>query len=501
MRRRALILLTVVSAAGVCAPGCGRPERPVQPVRMRIGVGAPPKGTPTSGFGSVIGQITNETWLTLRPDGQPAERVVNAWRWDDSRTVLRLTLRKDVYFHDGTRLTPELAAAVLSRSVTNREALSLASVRSVVPVGDDGIELRLTERNALLLTDLALASVLMPDRPGVGTGPFSLVKRDPLEAVLRAFPRYYRGRPAIDEIDVTNYSTQRKAWTALMRGEIDMLHEVSRDAVDFVEAETTVKTYTIPRRYYIPLVFSVRHRVLKRAAVRQAINEAVDRAALVRDGLHGRGQPADGPIWPQEWMYAAPAEPFVYDPDSARRKLDAAGLKAKSILGGGVPARFSFTCLVFASDSRFERLAILVQKQLADVGIEMRLLPLAQADLEARLRSGDFDAFLFEMVARPASWVYEFWRSREGSFLNTGYRSADATLDAIRNASSDDAMRAGFAELARVFHDDPPAAFLAWQETSRAVSTRFDVMPEQQRDIMINPWQWRPAAPVTQASR
>ena len=28
----------------------------------------------------------------------------------------------------------------------------------------------------------------------------------------------------------------------MMRGEIDMLHEVSRDAAEFVEAETTVKT-------------------------------------------------------------------------------------------------------------------------------------------------------------------------------------------------------------------------------------------------------------------
>jgi peptide/nickel transport system substrate-binding protein len=469
---------------------------------MRIGIGMPPKGgTPASGFGAVIGMITRETWLTLLPDGRVAERVASAGQWDDTRTVLRLTLRKDLYFHDGTRLTPELAATLLSRSVKNQETLSLASVRSVIPVGDDAVELRLAERNAFLLSDLAQATVLLPDQPGIGIGPFQLVKRDPLEAVLHPFPRYYRGRPAIDEIRVTNYGTQRKAWTALMRGEIDMLHEVSRDAIDFVDSETTVRTYAFPRSFYIPLVFNVRHKVLKLPAVRQAINEAVDRAALVRDGLHGRGQAADGPIWPKEWFYAAPATPFAYTPESARRRLDAAGLKAKPMPGGAVPARFSFTCVVFASDSRFERLALLVQKQLADVGIEMKLLPLPQADLETRLRTGDFDAFLFEMAARPASWVYEFWRSHDGSLLNTGYRSADAVLDAIRNAGSDEAMRAGFAELARVFHDDPPAAFLAWQESSRAVSTRFDVAPEQQRDIMNNLWQWRPVAPLTRAAR
>jgi hypothetical protein len=43
-------------------------------------------------------------------------------------------------------------------------------------------------------------------------------------------------------------------------------------------------------------------------------------------------------------------------------------------------------------------------------------------------------------------------------------------------------------------HDDPPAAFLAWQATSRAVSTKFDVAPEENRDIITNAWLWRPAA-------
>lgn len=466
---------------------------------MRIGVGAPPKGTSMSGFGSVLRQITTESWLALGADGHEAPRLASAWRWDDSRTVLRLTLRKDVYFHDGTQLTPELAAAVLRRSVKNAEALSLAGVKSVEPTGDDGVEIRLTARNAFLLSDLTAVLVSMPDRPVIGTGPFSLVKRDPGEAVLRAFPRYYRGRAAIDEIDVTNYQTQRKAWTAMMRGEIDMLHEVSRDALEFVAAETTVKTYEFPRPFYIPLVFNVRHGVLKLPTVRQAINEAVDRAALVRGGLNGRGRRSDGPIWPEDWM-SAPAEPFDYSPDSARRRLDAAGLKARPGRNGGPPARFSFTCLVFASDSRFERLAVLVQKQLADVGIEMKLLPLPQSDLEARLRSGEFDAFLFEMAARPVSWVYEFWRSHDGSLLNTGYHSADAALDRIRGSGSDEEMRAGYADLARVLHDDPPAAFIAWQETSRAVSTRFDVANQRQRDIMSNLWLWRPG-PANQASR
>ena len=83
---------------------------------------------------------------------------------------------------------------------------------------------------------------------------------------------------------------------------------------------------------------------------------------------------------------------------------------------------------------------------------------------------------------------HEFWRSHEGALVNSGYRSADAILDRIRTARSDDEVRAAVAELERLMHEDPPAAFLAWQSTSRAVSTKFDVAAEEDRDILNNLW-------------
>lgn len=468
---------------------------------MRIGVGAPPKGSPRSGASFVITSLVNEPWLTARTDGRQAARIATGWTWDNTHTVLRLKLRPDVYFHDGTKLTPELATGILRRSVAEKAAFSFASVQSVTVSGADGIEVRLSEPNAFLLPDLSIGSVRLPDHPDIGTGPFRIVKRDAQDAVLGAFPQYYRGRPAVSEIDITNYPTQRKAWAALMRGEIDMLHEVSRDAAEFVRAETTVKSYSFPRSYYIPLVFNVRHPILRNAEVRKAINEALDKPTLVRDGLNGRGRPADGPIWPEHWAYSAPAQPFVFNPSAARMRLDNAGLRERGGAGGSMPGRFSFTCLVFASDPRFERLAVLAQKQLGDVGIDMKLLPLPQLELEDRLKSGAFDTFLFEMAGRSLSWVYEFWRFQDGIRNNTGYRSADAILDQIRGARSDDDVRAGVAELARVMHDDPPAAFLAWQTSSRAVSTKFDVAAEDNRDILTNVWQWRPASVTNQVSR
>lgn len=468
---------------------------------MRIGVGTPAVGSVASGVRFVISSLSAEPWLTGGLDGRQTARLVNDWSWNPEHTTLRLNLRQDVYFHDGTRLNAELAAQIFRQSIADKSALSFASIRSVTVSSEYALDLILSEPNSFLLPDLAIASVRLPDKQNIGTGPFQVTQSDDQHTILKAFPKYYRGTPSITEVTVNSYQTLRSAWAALLRGEIDMLHEVSRDAIEWVKAEKTVKTYSFRRPYYISLVFNQRHPVLGQLAVRRAINEAFDKPLLVRDGLTGRGRPADGPIWPEHWAYSTPTGPFDYNPAAARTALEAANFKIHPGKNGSIPSRLSFTCLVFAEDPRFERLAVLVQRQLADIGIDMKLLPLKTKELEARLKSGDFDAFLFEMAGRSLSWVYEFWRSRDGSSLNSGYRSADAVLDRIRAARSDDEVRSGMAELARVLHDDPPAAFLAWQETMRAVSKKFDVAEDKDRDILANLWQWRPAPPTKQASR
>jgi peptide/nickel transport system substrate-binding protein len=450
---------------------------------------------------ALVDLLTTEAIVTNAPDGRQSERIAKSWTWNDDRTVLRLVLRHDVFFHDGTKLTPELVAQSLGRSVKAKDAFSYSSVVSVNASGPDTIDITLSEPNSFLLPDLSLTSLRIPDHPEIGTGPFRLVQGGE-HSLLHAFEKYYKGRPALESVEVDFYPTQRKAWAAMLRGELGMLYEVSHDAVDFVEAETTIKTYSFPRSYYIPLVFNVRHPVLRNVEVRRAINEALDRNALIADGLRGRGKVADGPIWPGHWAYSD-SPGFAFNPDAARLRLDNAGLRVRPGERGAMPSRFSINCLVL-NDSRFERLALLMQRQLSEVGIDLHLTPVTADQLRERFSRGDFDAVLFEMAGRSLSWVYAFWHSpspTSPTLVDTGYTAGDRILDGIRRAHSDEEIRRGVADLMRVFHDDPPAAFLSWQITSRAVSTSFDVLSDPDRDILSNVWQWRAAPALKQAAR
>ena len=254
-----------------------------------------------------------------------------------------------------------------------------------------------------------------------------------------------------------------------MRGDIDMLYEVSRDAADFVQAESNVKTYTFPRPYYI------------RSGLQRAASDSQERPRCagrstkpstgrrsIRDGheRHGAGRPT-GPICARALgLRRRPRRRSSSIPTAARLRLDAARSARPAVEGRQHAGRLSFTCLVFGDDPRFERLAVLLQRQLADVGIEMRLeAAAARRAQRARRKAGDFDAFLFEMAGRSLSWVYEFWHSQEARARQQRIPRRPmpcSTASSGRRRRREPGRR--WPTAAKILHDDPPAAFLAWQE-------------------------------------
>jgi peptide/nickel transport system substrate-binding protein len=498
------VLLGIVPAS-VSLSACSRPpSAPVQKAVLSIGASLPTEVSGGLGLPVLASSYVDESLVSIGNDGRATEKLARSWTWTDQGRTLRVTLTPNVKFHDGTPLTASLVASIL-RARAHQGGLSYRSVQSVEATGPDTFEFRLSEPESFLLTDLAGASVVLPQNPDIGTGPFRRVSSKPY-FVLQAFDGYHRGRPAIDELHVRGYQSLRAAWAAMMRGEIDAVHEVSREAADFVDAETTVRTYPFLRPYYIALAFNLRHRALSQRGVRQALNEAVDKDVIVRIGLQGRARPADSPIWPDHWAYSGGVRKYSFSPGTARLRLDVSGFplpKTTLTSPTSMPSRFKFTCMVWAEDARFERVALVIQKQLFDVGVDMKLEPVTMDQLASRAATGNFDAFLMEMGSiRSLAYVYRFWHSPQGQpIVDSGYRSADAILDRIRHATSEDETRAATAELQRILYDDPPAIFVAWLQATRAVSSRFSVPAEPDRDVMSTVADWRPTAPLLRAAK
>lgn len=437
----------------------------------------------------------------VNSDGRVAPRLAERWQWEADGRTLRVFLRPDVVFHDGRRFTSSHAADVLSAMARNPQNWSsypsLAAVTRVAAVGDVELQIDLSEHSAFLPDDLAIP--ISGETALTGTGPFRVVKTDTSEGVLERFDRYYQGTPAIEQVIIRPFRELRTTWASLLRGEVDMVTDVPPNSVDFIRGDD-INVVSWERWYQFMVAFNSTRPSLRSPSVRRALNIAIDREALIRNALKGTATPSSGPLWPKHWAYDRSMMPYGFDQALAKSMLDEAGFRMGSSSGrDGVPnARLRFTCLVPAGYSVLERIALDLQRQLYEVGVDVRFEALPPAEYRARLDAGKFEAVLVDMISGPSlGRPYLFWRSaRNFKGLNVfGYENTEAEqlFQSLRTATNDAAVISMTRRLQRVLRDDPPALFLAWNHRARAVRREFDVHIEAGRDPLSTLWRWTPA--------
>ena len=485
------------------ALGC-RSNASTQPTpRSQLVIGQPEgvvEGTDL-GIRQTAAALSVESLTQLGPDGRPVPRLAESWWWTDAGKQLNVNLRQGIEFHNGTPLTAPLAAKIIS------DAISRPSNRALFTSLNDVIRVR-AQGDRQLIFDLSQPSALLPDdlelplafgSPQVGTGPYRVTKSDASELVLERFDHYYLGVPNIPRVVIRSFDTVRTAWTSLLRGDVDMVTNVPPDAVEFISNDN-VRVVSFERRYQYLVAFNARKPPLNSPTVRRALNMAIDREALIRKVFQGRAQASTGPLWPKNWAYNKSIASYRFDPGLAVSLLQSAGLRADNKTAKP-DTRFRFTCLIPENFNVNERVALEVQKQLYNVGVDMEFEVIPIKDFDRRVRQGQFEATLIAMISGPSvGRSYLFWRSpREANGLNVfGYENAEAEryFDVLRTSVNNVAVQSAFARLQQVLLDDPPALFLAWDERSRAIRREFQV--EQEIGGPVDPvytiWRWKTAA-------
>jgi peptide/nickel transport system substrate-binding protein len=492
-----VVLCLIITIACTAAPGCAPPP-PESPalITLRLGTRDTVDSRVVLTRFLFAEHLINTGW-----NGRPEAALATNWQWTDEGHSLEIQLRQNVTFHDGTPLTAPVVAEIL-RKVKARDPRNVfGAVTKFEPINDHRLIVRLSRPDAFVIEGIADTLIIDPQKPYIGTGPFKILTRTPL-IVAEKNTNYYLGAPGIDKVEVIAYDTPRAAWVALMRGQVDMVQQVNRDSAEFLEGATHVEMSSTILPYYIPLVFNIRNPILKRTEIRRALIEAIDRDEIVREAMRGHGRVADDPVWPFHWAYNAAVRRYDYNPNAARLRMDAAGFPMRPPASGRMASRFAIRCL-FWDDPQFERIALLLQRQLAEVGVDLVLQESDEMGIRERAGSGNFDTFLYQLASgKSFDYTFRFWHSPgEGvAYLNSGYTGVDSVLERLRVVQPDAEIRTAVADLRERFYQDVPAAFLAWPETTRAIDARFDLGHRSGPDVFANLWKWHPAA-LQRASR
>ena len=504
-RRRigAPILCGVFIAVTWSLSACGRPTAPPSPPQdTNIVVGVPEGKTADAELGipQFLRLLSFESLTNNGSDGRPIARLADRWKWEKDNTRLRVVLRPNVVLHDGRAFTGDAAVELVRSAITNRGNIAafpaLADVVSVFAEGDE------------LVFDLSRPSATLPEaltvpldkgnRP-VGTGPYRLVEENESDATLEAFDRYYQGKPTITRVSVKAFDSLRPSWASLLRGELDMVYDVPADAVEFIRNDD-IDVVSVPRWYQHVLTLNAHDRRFRSPLVRKALNLAVDRVAIVKKVLHGVGAPSGGPLYPRYWAFDSSVPNYSFDPASAVQLLDAAGYRMSKLEETAAPpARLRFTCLLPKDFTVWQRIASEVQKDFFNIGVDMQFKVVPMNEFNDLVFSGRFEAAFVDMSSGPTpSRTYVWWGSSRNLKGNNvfGYENheAERQFQTLLRSTNDAAIRSATSRLQRIFHDDPPAVFVAWDARTRAINRRF-VVVDDSRDPMWTLWKWTIASP------
>ncbi len=328
-------------------------------------------GTKTQYFTAVY-----DTLLRQDGDGTIVPGLATEWSYDDTRTVLTLTLSEGVTFTDGAVFDADAVVANIEhfRGSSTPDLSNAAYVDAVAAVDPTHVTITLTQPDPMMLNWLTqpLGYMSSPDswdNPDaatnpVGSGPYILDTDATVVGSAYVFtknPGYWDDSFEVyDTLTMNYYADQSALLNALQGGQVDAASFSNFSALAQVEsAGYDVNTSQLDWQGLLlldrdgavdPALADVR--------VRQAINYAIDRQGILTAILLDHGTVTSQIFGPSTDGYLEELDGYyAYDPDKARELLAEAGY------GDGLTLQMPSSSAIDSS------LLTQIQQQLADVGI------------------------------------------------------------------------------------------------------------------------------------
>lgn len=413
---------------------------------------------PTLGWGRYGSPLFQSTLLRRDDDLNIVNDLATDYTISEDGLTWTVAIRDDAVFSDGESLTAADVAYTFNKAAESGGLTDVTVLQEAVALDDTTIELRLKQPQSTFVNRLITLGIVPehahgPDyaRNPIGSGPYQLVQWDEgQQLIVEANPNYYGEAPGIKRL-VFLFVEEDGAFAAAKAGQSQVASVPPSLAVQSLEGMTLYDVASVDNRGLMfpyepatgrttPNGDPIGNDVTADLAIRQAVNFAIDRQALVDGILEGYGSPAYGPVSGLAWE-----EPRanIDDADPARaQEILAAGGWADTN-GDGVlekgDLKAEFTILYPASDSTRQALALAAAEMLKPIGIQANVEGKSWDEITPAMHS---NVVVFGWGSHDQTEMYNLYYSQaaQGDFYNAGYyanSAIDTTLDLAMGAPSE----------------------------------------------------------------
>ncbi|TQK72849.1 ABC transporter substrate-binding protein [Nocardioides sp. SLBN-35] len=317
--------------------------------------------------------LVYETLVKLTNSGGFEPGLATSWE-QASPTEWDFTLREGVKFHDGTDFDSAAVKQSLERAATQSQGKGFLGVIKEVQTPDPmTARIVLTKPFSSILNNLTVlvSAIISPKalaekdekqlaKEPVGTGPFTFVDWVPdTKMSFKVNPDYWGTKPKVDKVEFVPIPEASTRFSALQAGDIDVIENPPPDQLKDLGDDF----YAITEPKARPIFLGFNLQTVPNPLIRKAVAHAIDRKAIVDDVLEGVGNAADAGLVSPEFLENDPPIKLDYDPEEAKRLLAEAGEPNPKLTLTMPSARYL----------KDKEIGEVVQQQLAEVGIELKL--------------------------------------------------------------------------------------------------------------------------------
>jgi peptide/nickel transport system substrate-binding protein len=349
-----------------------------------------------------------DTLVYQSPEGEVLPSLAEGWTVSEDNLTITFELKPGIVFSDGSPLNADAVIFTFERlqEVGQRSLIytDIANITGFEKVDDLTVSFNLAEPSATLLSALTYpyGAILSPtaveaagDEYGlnpIGTGPFMLESwTTESEMSFVPNPNYAGHRPwteaatppSIDRL-VVRFSTDEAARVnALEAGEADIIYLASGTQMNRIGEGYTV--FDSPARALVYAGFNTARAPFDDPAVRRAVEQAINKDDILAVAAEGVGQVTDSPLPPTIFGYdeAIAASGASFDVEAAQVALNDAGVQT--------PLTINILTSTFPT---FEAIAVVMQAQLAALGINAEITVLDFAAVREAALAGEYDLLI-----------------------------------------------------------------------------------------------------------
>ncbi|MBB3313086.1 dipeptide transport system substrate-binding protein [Rhizobium sp. BK196] len=258
-------------------------------------------------------------------------------------------------------------------------------IKSVEKVDDLTVKFTLNNPEAPFLADLAMdfASIVSKEyadklaadgkmaqlnQQPLGTGPFTFVAYQ-TDAVIRykANETYFKGKEKIDDLVFAITPDAAVRAQKLKAGECHLVPYPNAADVAELKKDPNLTVMEQAGLNVGFLAYNTQQAPFDKPEVRRALNMAINKKAIIDAVFQGAAQVAKNPIPPTMWSYNDKIEDDKYDPEGAKKALEAAGVKGLSMKVWAMPVSRPYML-------NARRAAELIQADFSKIGVNVEIV-------------------------------------------------------------------------------------------------------------------------------